>query len=158
MIREALAILPGLHSPSTFGCGWLLFSVLGQALMLSAFLVLFQPNGCPGALPRVKVQSRHCHHPLLTGACLAASLELSLSCSPAQPPTHSPQSCRAPVASGPWSPDRCGYHSSLKTEGSPELSPWYAQSLYLDARGRVVCASGPIGWGRGRMETWHPSG
>lgn len=91
------------------------FSVLGQVLTHSAFLVLFPPNGCPGALPQVKVRSRHCHHPLLTGACLAASLEPSLSWSPDRPPTHSPPSCWAPVVSGPCCPDHCGYHSSLKT-------------------------------------------
>ena len=78
------------------------FSVFGQVLTRSAFLVLFQPNGCAEALPQVKVRSRHCHHPLLTGAYLAASLELPLSWSPDRPPTHSPLSCWALVVSGPW--------------------------------------------------------
>lgn len=134
---------------------------LSQALTLSAFLVLlpakwlpWSPSSSesPGA---ATVITR-----FWTGACLAASLELSLSCSPA-PASHT-QPAELQGSGSQWALESRPLWLSLQFKDLRDhlnCPHGTLQSLYPDAQGRVVCASGPpdVG-GRAGWETWHPSG
>ena len=130
------------------------FSVLGQVLTHSAFLVLFQPNGCPGALPQK------------SGAGVITCFWLG-------PALLHPWSCHSAAALTSLPHTAC-WGAGLRWSVGPGAPPLWLSLQFKDLRDHLNCPRGALNlfirilggeWSvlldqldGGGIETWHPSG